>query len=716
MRALRRSFLLLALFTLATVTLAFSTVTGSAAESPRIWALQAADLELTLSVGPRSIEPGQEATATVTLKNLSPTPIAPEVQIVLPGSVSTKLQELPAATFYNAQNGTISWQPVMGGEGAQAELLLTIVAQVADVNVPEQLISASVKIGDYEIRQDAQFWVGLSPSASIKLEPPQVSVGQPIHLISDVTGPDSETQIWSLGDGRIVEAKDPVVVYASPGLYEIVLQVDSPQGPITAQNIVTVVAQSIARFSVPDATPRAGDPVTFLNESGGQPPLSYLWEFGDGLTSTDSNPVHHFFATGMHEVRLTVSGPGGTSEAVHSVLVGQAPVADFVIAAVVDAGSVVQAQAFTDETVTSVEWDMGDGREYDGDLIEHVYWSAGDYVVSARFANEFGETVIQHPIVVNRGALYLFLPLVSSIDAGDPILVPINEIQVNETPAADIEATGHEATGTAAPGEELPLMELPPELGRAEQLLAYINEARRINGLAPLNLVHELSIAAQSHADDMATSGFTGHGGSDGSVPALRVQLSGYPGGYAGEATAWGMAEAVAPVRFWLSSPGHRPIILDPEATDVGVGFSENMSSPSVWYWTAEFASLNLPVIRIPLSEVPEPDPVINLLGPPRESEFLLSTDTNLIFTWSWPMPLAADERFAVYLKSRGRVLQLGTVSLPQLEDQYQFAISAANVPVLPGQQQWHVRLEETLGSGTRFESEAWPITFVSPQ
>ncbi|UCG25565.1 MAG: CAP domain-containing protein, partial [Chloroflexota bacterium] len=329
-------------------------------------------------------------------------------------------------------------------------------------------------------------------------------------------------------------------------------------------------------------------------------------------------------------------------------------------------------------------------------------------------ANEFGETIVQQPIKVNPGPLYLFLPLVRASIAGeniatDPALAPAIEPQGDE-------ASSGEAPGGEAPNEELPLLELPTEIGQAEQLLAYLNEARRVNGLAPLNQVHELSIAAQSHADDMADSGLTGHAGSDGSVPALRIQLSGYPGGYAGEATAWGMPEAVEPVRFWLSSPGHRPIILNPAATDVGVGFSENMASPSVWYWTAEFASLNLPVIRVPLPEAPEPDPVINLLGPPRDSEFLLSTDTDLIFTWTWPKPLEPDERFAVYVKSRGRVLQLGTVRQTQSDDQYQFEISAANVPVLPGQQQWHIRLEETHGGGARFESEAWPITFRSAQ
>jgi hypothetical protein len=214
----------------------------------------------------------------------------------------------------------------------------------------------------------------------------------------------------------------------------------------------------------------------------------------------------------------------------------------------------------------------------------------------------------------------------------------------------------------------------------------------------------------------MAINGFTSHTGSDGSLPALRVQLSGYPGGYGGEATAWGMLEAIEPVRYWLESPSHRQIILNPAAADVGVGFSENFSSPSIWYWTAEFASMNLPVIRLPLPEssTPQPEPTLDLLGPPQGSEFTLSPDTNLRFTWSWPEPLQPDERFAVYVISRGRVVQLGSVIEPVAEGQYEFSVPASNAPLVPGEQQWFVRLEATRGGTMREESAAWSLNFVS--
>ena len=50
--------------------------------------------------------------------------------------------------------------------------------------------------------------------------------------------------------------------------------------------------------------------ISFSNTSQGDG-LSYLWNFGDGGTSTDANPTHTFNA-GAWEVTLTVTNENGT--------------------------------------------------------------------------------------------------------------------------------------------------------------------------------------------------------------------------------------------------------------------------------------------------------------------------------------------------------------------------------------------------------------------
>ncbi|MCA9982549.1 MAG: CAP domain-containing protein, partial [Anaerolineales bacterium] len=122
----------------------------------------------------------------------------------------------------------------------------------------------------------------------------------------------------------------------------------------------------------------------------------------------------------------------------------------------------------------------------------------------------------------------------------------------------------------------------------AEQLIWYINDARRQAGLNEVQLTSQLSTAAKQHTNDMATNAFTSHTGSDGSPPYERIARVGYrAGGYAGETTAWGFRTGREAVEFWLESPPHRAILLNPLATNVGVAQTTNYNAPSVWYWTA---------------------------------------------------------------------------------------------------------------------------------
>lgn len=87
----------------------------------------------------------------------------------------------------------------------------------------------------------------------------------------------------------------------------------------SAESDVTIVdvqpsppgAPPVSNFT---ATPVTGDTplnVTFTDSSTGSP-TSWLWDFGDGNTSTDQNPVHIYTSDGTFTVSLTVSNDNGT--------------------------------------------------------------------------------------------------------------------------------------------------------------------------------------------------------------------------------------------------------------------------------------------------------------------------------------------------------------------------------------------------------------------
>ena len=43
-------------------------------------------------------------------------------------------------------------------------------------------------------------------------------------------------------------------------------------------------------------------------------PTSWLWDFGDGTTSTDENPVHKYTRRGVFDVILTATNDDGSDE------------------------------------------------------------------------------------------------------------------------------------------------------------------------------------------------------------------------------------------------------------------------------------------------------------------------------------------------------------------------------------------------------------------
>lgn len=69
----------------------------------------------------------------------------------------------------------------------------------------------------------------------------------------------------------------------------------------------------------------------FTSSSTGTAPMSYLWEFGDGTTSTLANPNKIYAMAGTYQVKLKVTAVGGVDSITKQVLVETAPVIGFSI-------------------------------------------------------------------------------------------------------------------------------------------------------------------------------------------------------------------------------------------------------------------------------------------------------------------------------------------------------------------------------------------------
>ncbi|MBN1249222.1 MAG: PKD domain-containing protein, partial [Anaerolineae bacterium] len=76
----------------------------------------------------------------------------------------------------------------------------------------------------------------------------------------------------------------------------------------------------VAHFS---ATPTSGEvplTVSFTDQSTNMP-TSWLWDFGDAITSTLQHPAHSYITPGTYNVTLTATNAAGTDSEMKSNLI-----------------------------------------------------------------------------------------------------------------------------------------------------------------------------------------------------------------------------------------------------------------------------------------------------------------------------------------------------------------------------------------------------------
>jgi PKD repeat protein len=121
------------------------------------------------------------------------------------------------------------------------------------------------------------------------------------------------TSLWSFGDGITSVLTSPTHTYSLPGVYTTTLTVSGPGGTDTLMrtNYITVEPSPVAGFA---AAPTSGIrplAVAFTDTSTGAV-STWLWNFGDDITSAERHPTHTYTVAGVYTVTLEVSGPGGT--------------------------------------------------------------------------------------------------------------------------------------------------------------------------------------------------------------------------------------------------------------------------------------------------------------------------------------------------------------------------------------------------------------------
>jgi PKD repeat protein len=254
------------------------------------------------------------------------------------------------------------------------------------------------------------------------------------------TFPDVPTDFWAYKHIEYCLSRGvPLAWPDSPSLF----RPDYPMYANTAASWLEQVGLPIDSCAMPDplvadfgAEPREGTAapliVRFTDTSLGRP-VAWSWDFGDGMTSAEQNPVHTYETIGTFTVSLMVTRaemsdtrtvPGFIS------IVPIAPIASF--SGDPASGRVPLQVQFADESrgdPTSWLWDFGDGSTSAEQNPTHTYPKHGSYTVSLTAANELGEGVLTAPGYISaagetiveawRGGLTITQPSSVSVNSTD---------------------------------------------------------------------------------------------------------------------------------------------------------------------------------------------------------------------------------------------------------------------------------------------------------
>lgn len=148
-------------------------------------------------------------------------------------------------------------------------------------------------------------------------------------------------------------------------------------------------------------------------------------------------------------------------------------------------------------------------------------------------------------------------------------------------------ATSVPPTNTSAPSVCAPSGNASLE----SQIINLINAERAKAGLPALQQQGQLMAAARGHSEDMACNNFFLHTSPTTSSSFDRMSTAGYSYSWAGENIAAGYPDAQSVVQGWMNSQGHRDNILNPNFTQIGLGYAYLGGSAYGAYYTAVFGA-----------------------------------------------------------------------------------------------------------------------------
>ena len=209
-----------------------------------------------------------------------------------------------------------------------------------------------------------------------------------VHFTNTSTGATSYS--WNLGNGVITALTNPSTSYSTAGTYTVTLTAYSGSSTSVSTVIITVYPTPTVSFTASSTSVCPGTPITFTStsSSGVAGPLTYIWNFGDGTSSTAASPTHTFPGPGYYNITLSATNSQGcisslTQTSYIHVFTPSVPAFTASPTYVCNApGTVVFTNTSTGTGPYTGTWYFGDGTSGTGSSPAHTYTATGSYTVT----------------------------------------------------------------------------------------------------------------------------------------------------------------------------------------------------------------------------------------------------------------------------------------------------------------------------------------------
>ncbi|MCB9048754.1 MAG: PKD domain-containing protein [Lewinellaceae bacterium] len=195
-------------------------------------------------------------------------------------------------------------------------------------------------------------------------------------------------------------AQNPSFTFAAPGAYTITLEASNAAG--TSMQSISVSVGDIPEASFAASIAPGQTTLSLTNNS--QDAVSYAWDFGDGNSSTETEPAHTYAQDGTYTVQLIATNACGSDTSSQEVSVVTAPTAAFELdAASGCAPFAVQVNDLSSNNTTGWNWSAPGAMPEisNAQNPSFTFAAPGAYIISLEASNAAGSSLESVEIFVN---------------------------------------------------------------------------------------------------------------------------------------------------------------------------------------------------------------------------------------------------------------------------------------------------------------------------